>query len=348
MVKRRVILPKLCECGKCDLFAKPGNRFIAGHNRRGVQQSVESNKKRSISLIGKSSSRKGTGKSKPPPQPCQCGCGEMVLRRFKQGHHRRGVSHAGELNPFYGSHHSEETKQKLRKPQSEEAKENMRQSHIGVPLSKEHRASISKVTKGSNNPMYGQHHKKESIEKMSISTKKSFEINGHPRQGVHHKKESIEKLSVAQSRLWKDEKYIEMLRIALNMKPNKPETLLINLLNEMFPGEYKYTGDFSFWINGKNPDFVNCNSQKKVIEFNGDYWHKDDISGEREKIFAEFGYDTLILSDKDLLDVNALKIKLGMFHEKVNRYSIHEKHITQGYDSRRITCLKKKLLFNDS
>lgn len=44
--------------------------------------------------------------------------------------HRKQISEAmsGEHNPFYGKTHTEETKRKMRKPRSEEAKENMRRA----------------------------------------------------------------------------------------------------------------------------------------------------------------------------------------------------------------------------
>lgn len=88
---------------------------------------------------------------------------------------------------------------------------------------------------------------------------------------------------------------IEILCMAINLHPNKPEQIILDLLNEMYPGEWKYTGDFSFMINGRNPDFANCNGQKKVIEFWGDYWHKGEDPEDRKAIFREFGYDTLVI-----------------------------------------------------
>ena len=35
----------------------------------------------------------------------------------------------GDKNPFYGRHHNEETKQKLRRPKSEIEKQHMRENH---------------------------------------------------------------------------------------------------------------------------------------------------------------------------------------------------------------------------
>ncbi len=114
---------------------------------------------------------------------------------------------------------------------------------------------------------------------------------------------------------YQDPEYVKKMAKAWNIKPNKPETLILNLLNNLYPGEWKYTGDFSFTINGKCPDFVNCNGQKKCIEFNGTYWHQNDIPGEREKIFAEFGYDTLIIWDTEMNDMDSVIKKIKVFSE---------------------------------
>jgi hypothetical protein len=59
---------QLCECG-CGNYAKPGNRFIDGHNRC-----------------------KTPWKPKPELQLCECGCGEYVNpgKRFIAGHQGRG------------------------------------------------------------------------------------------------------------------------------------------------------------------------------------------------------------------------------------------------------------------
>jgi len=81
-------------------------------------------------------------------------------------------------------------------------------------------------------------------------------------------------------------------------KPNKLEQRFDNFLQKHFPGEYKYTGDGSFILAGKCPDFTNINSKKKIIEIFGDYWHQADDPEERKEIFGEYGFDTLILWER--------------------------------------------------
>lgn len=103
--------------------------------------------------------------------------------------------------------------------------------------------------------------------------------------------------------------------------PNIPEKFLIKLLQELFPNQWKFVGDGSFWLtsNGKhlNPDFIHVN-QKKIIEHFGDFHHGEGRTGvpneqhERERIdlFAQLGYQTLVIWQYQLSDEKLLKNKI--------------------------------------
>lgn len=99
---------------------------------------------------------------------------------------------------------------------------------------------------------------------------------------------------------WKDPEYIKNVILASNLKPNKPERFLTELLQEFFPNEWKYVGDFQVWIVGKNPDFININGQKKIIEFFGSYWHKPEEEQQRTDHFARHGWKTLVIWEREL------------------------------------------------
>lgn len=109
-------------------------------------------------------------------------------------------------------------------------------------------------------------------------------------------------------RRWKDkdyrEKVIRAMFRGLKLKPNKPEKRLKNLLNKLLPNEYKYVGDGKVILGGFCPDFINCNGQKKIIEFFGDYWHsrKDWKKRDKRKLktYKNLGYDTLIIWESEL------------------------------------------------
>lgn len=109
-------------------------------------------------------------------------------------------------------------------------------------------------------------------------------------------------------------------RKKLLLKPTRPEILLNSELNKTLPNEYKYVGSSDFWIEGLNPDFINCNGQKKIIELFGDYWHNREDSKIRDKkrlkIYKKYGYETLVVWEKELKDMNKLKTKLINFNKK--------------------------------
>ncbi len=109
---------------------------------------------------------------------------------------------------------------------------------------------------------------------------------------------------------------------SLNNKKNKSETFLEFILKKNVPKEYKYVGNGRFFIEKYNPDFININGQKKIIELFGDYWHNKPGIKEKDarkmKVYKNYGYDCLVIWEKDLkknnlekriLDFNKLKSK---------------------------------------
>ncbi|MDO9334113.1 MAG: hypothetical protein Q7T57_06295 [Dehalococcoidales bacterium] len=117
---------------------------------------------------------------------------------------------------------------------------------------------------------------------------------------------------------------IEASHYAQNRRPNQVEVRLLSIIEKTLPGEYQYTGDGSFLINGICPDFVNCNGKKKVIEVFGDYWHSDkkvrswkETELGRIMQYRHFGFDCLILWEKDILHKpeNELATIIKIFHK---------------------------------
>lgn len=124
----------------------------------------------------------------------------------------------------------------------------------------------------------------------------------------------IKRKEIAKQR-WADPVFQKKIQKSFNRKPNKPETALLDLLNQLFPNEYKYVGDFQFFLGGKNPDFMNCNSKKLLVEMWGSYWHRNDDPQARIDHFKQFGFDTCIVGDGELKDQETLVKKLREFHE---------------------------------
>ncbi len=256
-----------------------------------------------------------------------------------------------------GWRHSAETKAKMsitRKGRklSEETKTKMRQYKLehplwlGKKLSEEHKAKISLSLIG-NKRMVGKHLSPETKDKMSIARSgvnspnfgKHWKMSPEARAkmsksrtgmvsgmlGKHHKPET--KIIMSQINKLKNlnlefkDRRIKASRLALNQFPNKPESTVMNLLNELYPSEWKYTGDGDVILGGQNPDFMNINGEKKIVELFGDYWHtvrarayKDTESG-KTALYKSYGYDTLIIWEKELKDTEKVKGKLKVFCE---------------------------------
>ena len=117
---------------------------------------------------------------------------------------------------------------------------------------------------------------------------------------------------------WKDEEYIKKVMEVINKNPNKKEKQLQEILNQIFPNEYAYNGNFEcgFTLMGKIPDFVNVNGQKKVIELYGDYWHRNDNPQDRIDLFEELGYECIVIWEAELEDKEKLITKLLEFQIK--------------------------------
>lgn len=84
-------------------------------------------------------------------------------------------------------------------------------------------------------------------------------------------------------------------------RPTCPEKKVIDTIDE-FNLPYKYVGDGAFILGGKNPDFMNINGEKKLVEVFGEYWHDRNSTEaeDRQKVFAQYGFHTLILWETDL------------------------------------------------
>lgn len=141
-------------------------------------------------------------------------------------------------------------------------------------------------------------------------------------------KDYKEKRIKIMKKLWQNKDYkdkqVKLMRESMNIKPNKPEKKLIELFNK-YNLPYRYVGDWSFVIEGKNPDFINCNGQKKIIELFGDYWHSDKCKYKKEEyinpekrkvIFAKYGYKTLIIWENELKDVSKIMDKIRGFENE--------------------------------
>jgi len=129
--------------------------------------------------------------------------------------------------------------------------------------------------------------------------------------------------SCAGKELWKNEEFreknIKASLKGLQLKPNKPETILGKLLGK----DYKFVGDGKVILGGFCPDFININGQKKIVEMYGDYWHNlpKRIETDKRRIptYKKYGYRTLIVWEHELKNLTKLKSKLINFNYAKNK-----------------------------
>lgn len=105
---------------------------------------------------------------------------------------------------------------------------------------------------------------------------------------------------------------------AVRRKPTAPELKLLSLLKKHnLP--YRYVGNGAVWFEGYNPDFINVDGAKGIIELFGDYWHTTKIKkwgeteGGKAYHFSKFGFKTLIIWENELKNEKAVVKKIKRF-----------------------------------
>lgn len=223
-------------------------------------------------------------------------------------------------------------------PHSDESKAKMRLAKLGKHISpstefkKGHKESLeikqkrSKALKGHPGYMKGKHHSEETKRKMSIAQKGKIRSQQHRQnlskalRGRHLTTEMKERIRITNKKLWENPEYVMRMQALRKIRPNIAECKLGRLLQQACPNEYKFVGDFNFMLGGKNPDFMNINGQKKLIELYGTYFHNPKYFPERqspeERIahFKQYGFDTLIIWQDELEDEVKLTEKIKRFH----------------------------------
>ena len=199
----------------------------------------------------------------------------------------------------------------------------------GIPLRQPYQKGVCPCTKeqilrgtANSSKMQGKKHSDEARTKMAISQKgknkwsKGRTLSIETRQKISlavklrwQNPEYRAKVIQALKARWADPDYADRVRPLIIkgnfQKPTQPEQRLIDIIKR-FHLPFKYTGDGKLTIHGFNPDFVNCNGAKVIIEVFGDYWHgkrartwKETELG-RIMIFNSFGFKCIVLWEKEL------------------------------------------------
>jgi len=218
---------------------------------------------------------------------CECGCKQEVKEgnRFINGHNTKGVLNSmfGKPSPMRGKHISNKIKEILRE-------KNL----------------------GDKNPAFGKYWPEERKKKLA---NKLINIP----LTISHKKS----ISIALKKKWKDEDYankvIQNSLKGLIKRPTSYEKKISDLCIE-YNLPFIYTGNGTFLIGHKNPDFIN--EEKKIaIEVYNDYFKIRDFGSckkyekQRSEYFAKYGYKTLFIRNNSINSVNWKDICL----EKINK-----------------------------
>ena len=145
----------------------------------------------------------------------------------------------------------------------------------------------------------------------------------------HYKKKMGHAISKGLQPLWSDpiyrEKRIKAFMKAQERRPTNPEKKLGQFLRRLYPGEFKYNGNRAGVVLSSHiPDFINVNGRKQVIEMFGCYWHGCKFCGhknsmqrrndaKRIKDFNNLGWDSLVVWQHELSDLDKLQIRLRNF-----------------------------------
>jgi len=274
-------IPSLCECldPDCHEITWNGKKYACGHNTIGKKRprTEEHTRKQSLSNTKTFLIKPDGSKEIYPHIPTICYCMRPSCYEICwKGNYKKGHGSVSSYHPSFGM---------LGKTQSDKVKNKARIRMKGNTYRKKGIKPVAGFKKG---------HKIHLGKKATPQSKKNMSDG----QKEYHKKNP------------------DALKRMLSFNsPNKSELQLLSILNNLYPNEWKFVGNGSFVINGKCPDFINCNGKKLIIELFGERWHDKDEEEPRKEIFKQYGYETLIIWAKELRHLEILINKLNLFME---------------------------------
>ena len=126
--------------------------------------------------------------------------------------------------------------------------------------------------------------------------------------GIPNQKHSKFMFNSWQNKKYK-EKQIRSILQGMLKRPTSFEKIIIDIINK-YKLPYKYTGDGSFLIGYKNPDFINCNGEKICIEVYNDFHHPNNYEEIRSKHFSDYGWKTIFIDEREIRDENIILGKI--------------------------------------
>ncbi len=238
---------------------------------------------------------------------------ETHKKLFREGKMKlQGVAQKGNLNytkihgnPFQGKHHTEESKKKLS------------EAHKRENLSEATLRKMSEAKKGKPNPKCSETKKRLFMEgKLKTVFQKGNTAWNNPNAIGTRFKDGHSFPNEIKLKMLKNQ------RKALNLRPNKPEKIVINLIQQNNLN-FIYVGDGKKWLhenkNFFNPDFIH-KEKKLIIEVFGDYWHNRkeirERDGRRLLCYSNGGYKTLVIWENELQNPSQVLNTIKQFVQK--------------------------------
>ena len=98
----------------------------------------------------------------------------------------------------------------------------------------------------------------------------------------------------------------------LERRPTKPEQRMLDIITRHnLP--FKYTGDGQMWIGKCNPDFINVNKTRQVIEIFGVYWHDILDVSKRIEAFRQHQFACLVFWEDELKNERRVIARIQRF-----------------------------------
>lgn len=177
--------------------------------------------------------------------------------------------------------------------------------------SPEWNAKISQSRSGKHYPKLSEAKKgkrlSEHVIRKSIELGHTPEINAKRSETMkmRHKEKPQLALRAREQMLsrWSDEKYREdTLKRIIKGLVKRPTSLERRIMSIIFQNNIplKYTGDGSFIIGYKNPDFININGKKKCLEVGNKIFHDSEYEHKRIDYFGKWGWDCLVLWEENM------------------------------------------------
>jgi len=207
------------------------------------------------------------------PLLCKCGCNQLVIR-----------GQDGMWNHYILGHNNRGIQF------TQEHKDKISESEEGKIVSKEIRKKISQATIGI---------------KKSIKHRKAM-------RGKKLSKRHRRKLREAWIRFKNSDKYEQYIKsILCRQTPSLLERKFLNIVDK-YKLPYKYVGDGSFFIEKKNPDFININGKKIAVEVYARYYKTRDNRDiekwkeHRSSLFRKYGWSVIYFDETEVNEKNVI------------------------------------------